>query len=146
MTVQYEHDTHAWALEQTELLRTGKLEKLDIEHLADEIESVAKRERRALINQLARLLMHLLKWEQQPENRTRSQRLTIEDAQHKTLRLLNENPSLKTMLPNLMQSAYADARRAAAIDTDQEPEAFPEQCLYTCEDAISYQPCRYITD
>jgi len=139
MNVQYEHDTYAWALEQAEFLRTGQLEKLDIEHLADEIESIAKRERRALIHQLARLLMHLLKWDQQPENRTRSQRLTIEDAQHKTLRLLNENPSLKPILPSLMQEAYTDARRAAAIDTDQEPQAFSEQCLYTFEDAISHE-------
>ncbi|NYS59817.1 DUF29 domain-containing protein [Vreelandella salicampi] len=143
MAIHYEQDAYAWALEQAGLLRAGKLDKLDIEHLAEEIESMGKSERRALISQLARLLMHLLKWDHQPERRSRSWRLTIEDAQTKVNRLLNDNPSLKASLPDLMNEAYEDARRAAAIETDREPQEFPDQCLYSIEEAISFQPSEH---
>jgi len=143
MAVHYENDAYAWALEQAGLLRAGKLEQLDLEHLAEEIESMGKSERRALVSQLARLLMHLLKWDHQPERRSRSWRLTIIDAQAKTTRLLNDNPSLKASLPELMNEAYGDARRAAAIETDSELHAFPEECMYGFDEAVTFQPAEH---
>ena len=143
MAVHYEHDAYAWALEQAGLLRAGKLEQLDLEHLAEVIESMGKSERRALVSQLARLLMHLLKWDHQPERRSRSWRLTIIDAQAKTNRLLNDNPSLKASLPELMSEAYEDARRAAAIETDSELHAFPEKCMYSFDEAVTFQPVEH---
>lgn len=143
MAIHYEQDAYAWALEQAGLLRAGELDKLDLEHLAEEIESMGKNERRAVISQLARLLMHLLTWDYQPERRSRSWRLTIQDAQTKTQRLLKDNPSLNASLPELMSEAYDDARRAAAIETDREPQEFPEQCLYGFEEAMSFQPSKH---
>jgi hypothetical protein len=143
MAIHYEQDAYAWALEQAGLLRAGKLDKLDLEHLAEEIESMGKSERRALISQLARLLMHLLKWDHQPERRSRSWRLTIQDAQTKVHRMLKDNPSLKASLPELMNEAYDDARRAAAIETDREPQEFPGQCLYSFDEAIGFQPSEH---
>jgi len=138
MPTHYDRDAYAWALEQAALLRSGKLEQLDTEHLAEEIESMGKSERRALVSQLARLFMHLLKWDHQPERRSRSWALTIQDAQAKTLRLLNENPSLKGTLSELLVEAYDDARRAAAIETELELETFPEQCLYSFDEAMAF--------
>lgn len=143
MAVHYEQDAYAWALEQAGLLRAGKMDELDLEHLAEEIESMGKSERRALISQLARLLMHLLKWDHQPERHSRSWRLTIQDAQSKVNRLLKDNPSLKASLPDLMDEAYEDARRAAAIEIDREPQDFPERCLYSFEKAINFQPSKH---
>ncbi|CAM3820839.1 DUF29 domain-containing protein [Vreelandella rituensis] len=93
MAIHYKQDTYALALEQAGLLRAGKLQQLDIEHLAEEIESVGKSERRALVSQLASLLAHLLKWDHQPERRSRSWRLTIQDAQTKANRLLKDSPA-----------------------------------------------------
>lgn len=140
MAAHYEQDAYAWALEQAGLLRAGKLDKLDIEHLAEEIESIAKRERRALISQLACLLTHLLKWDHLPTLRSRFWRLTIQDAQAKVNRLLNDSPSLNALLPDLMSDAYDDALRAVAIDADREPHAFPAQCPYDFETAMNAQP------
>ncbi|MCG6658854.1 DUF29 domain-containing protein [Halomonas campisalis] len=140
MPTHYDQDAYAWALEQAALLRAGKLDQIDIEHVAEEIESMGKSERRALISQLARLLMHLLKWDHQPERRSRSWRLSIEDAQAKVERLLEDNPSLKAAIPELMAKAYEDARRAAAIETDMEPSNFPGECLYSFEEAMTFAP------
>ncbi|PXX96302.1 DUF29 domain-containing protein [Halomonas sp. LBP4] len=140
MPTHYDQDAYAWALEQAALLRSGKLDQLDIEHLAEEIESMGKSERRALISQLARLLMHLLKWDHQPERRSRSWRLSIQDAQAKVARLLEDNPSLRATMPELMAKAYEDARRAAAIETDMEPDSFPGECLYGFDETMAFVP------
>lgn len=140
MSTPHDHDAYAWALEQAALLRSGKLDQLDLEHLAEEIEGMGKRERRALIGQLARLLTYLLKWDHQPERRTRSCRLSLQDAQVKVNRLLDDNPSLKASMPELMAKAYEDARRAAAIETDREPDSFPEACPYSFDEAIAFTP------
>lgn len=140
MPTPYYQDAYAWALEQASLLRSGKLDQLDTEHLADEIEGIAKSERRALVSQLARLLMHLLKWDHQPERRSRSQALTIQDAQVKVSRLLNDNPSLQGLLRELMSEAYDDARRATAIETELDLDTFPEKPLYSFDEAMSFTP------
>ena len=139
-TANYDTDAYAWAIEQAALLRAGKVAQLDFEHLAEEIESMGKREKRALIAQLSRLLMHLLKWEFQPERRSRSWHLTIEDAQTKTLRLLDDNPSLRSILDELLATAYADAKRGAAIETEIDPDTFPANCVYTFDEAITFRP------
>ena len=62
----YDQDFYAWANEQAALLRAGKLSAADIEHIAEEIESMGKTEKRELVNRLAVLMLHLLKWQFQP--------------------------------------------------------------------------------
>lgn len=42
----YEHDINAWANEQARLLRAGRFDLLDVEHIAGEIEDVGKSEQR----------------------------------------------------------------------------------------------------
>ena len=67
----YNDDVLLWSREQAELLRSGQFSKLDIEHLADEIEDVGKSEKRELASRMAVLLAHLLKWQHQPSRRSR---------------------------------------------------------------------------
>lgn len=62
----YDQDFYAWANEQETLLRAGKLSAADIDHIAEETESIGKTEKRELISRLTVLLQHLLKWRYQP--------------------------------------------------------------------------------
>lgn len=62
----YERDFFAWANQQAALLRAGQFAEADIEHIAEEIESMGRSEKRELLSWLATLLMHLLKWQAQP--------------------------------------------------------------------------------
>ena len=73
----YDKDINAWAQEQARLLRAGRFEMLDIEHIAGEIEDVGKSEQRELASRMAVLLAHLLKWQYQPERRGASWEKTI---------------------------------------------------------------------
>jgi len=73
----YETDFARWCAEQGAMLREGRLDRLDRENLAEEIECSGRSERREIENRLKVLLVHLLKWRHQPEGRNGSWRSTI---------------------------------------------------------------------
>jgi hypothetical protein len=129
-TARYDDDTYSWAFEQAALLRAGRWHDLDIEHLADEIESVGKSERRELESALRLILMHLLKWDYQPDKRSRSWTITIANQRDHAARTLAENKSLKPKLGNIVTDAYRLARREASGETDLDLAVFPEACPY----------------
>jgi hypothetical protein len=76
----YDKDVVLWAQEQAALLRSGQSSKLDLEHIADEIEDVGKTEKRELASRMAVLMSYLLKWQAQPDRRSRSWQSTIKRA------------------------------------------------------------------
>jgi hypothetical protein len=133
----YDQDFYALANEQAALLRAGKLDAADIEHIAEEIESMGRSEKRELINRLAVLLLHLLKWQFQPERRGNSWRLTIKGQRRSLGRHLADNPSLKSQLPSAIEDAYGDALIEAERETELPGEIFPSSCPFTYEEAIS---------
>ena len=65
--VSYDSDFYAWAMEQANLLRAGKLNEIDTVNLIEEIESMGRSEKRELENRLVMLLQHLLKWQFQQQ-------------------------------------------------------------------------------
>src|ERR1700676_1028911 len=91
----YDRDFYAWANEQAALLRAGKLAQADLAHIAEEIESMGKTEKRELVSRLTVLLLHLLKWRFQPELRGTSWRLSVEEQWLQVASHLADNPSLK---------------------------------------------------
>ncbi|MDX1655103.1 MAG: DUF29 domain-containing protein [Candidatus Competibacteraceae bacterium] len=64
----YERDFHAWAQGQAALARAGHSDALDLENLAEELEGMARSDRRAMESRLEVLLMHLLKWRRYQPN------------------------------------------------------------------------------
>ena len=122
----HDDDFYAWSLEQAALLRAGRIGEADLAAIAEEIESMGKTEKRELVSRLTVLLLPLLKWERQPAGRCNSWRLSIENARDEIADLLDDNPSLKTVIDDVMTSAYRYARRKAAIETDMKLDAYPE--------------------
>jgi len=102
----YKTDFYAWTLEQSKLLKEGDFKQLDIINLAEEIESLGKQERRELENRLGILLGHLLKWDYQPEKRSKSWKATIREQRRAVQRLIHQNPSLKPYLEEVIAYAY----------------------------------------
>jgi hypothetical protein len=68
----YDADFYAWTVEQARLLRAGELSAIDAANITEEIESMGRGDRRELHGRLVVLIMHLLKWRQQPGARSRS--------------------------------------------------------------------------
>src|SRR5437868_14602986 len=69
---EYERDFYAWLMEQARHVRAGRWNAVDRENLADEIESLAREQFNKLESALQVLLLHMLKWDHQPERRGRS--------------------------------------------------------------------------
>lgn len=72
MAFSYETDFYAWATEQAALLRQRAFAGIDVEEIAEEIEGMARHEKRRLDHRMIQLTMHLLKWRYQPERRGNS--------------------------------------------------------------------------
>lgn len=134
----YDKDIVLWSREQARLLRAKDFSKLDIEHLADEIEDVGKSEERELMSRLAVLLAHLIKWEAQPELRGNVWRSTINHQRKRIGRALEKTPSLK---PNLAdaewrQDAWDDAVAIASKETRLDM-TFPDSCPWPMEEVLA---------
>ncbi|MGA9868015.1 MAG: DUF29 domain-containing protein [Acetobacteraceae bacterium] len=132
----YRRDFHAWAAEQAALLRAGRLSEADVGHIAEEIETLGRAEKRELVNRLAVLLLHLLKWTYQPERRGKSWRLTIEEQRRQIARHLRDNPSLGALRDEAMADAYGDAVLRAERETDLPRDLFPWSCPYGFEQVL----------
>ncbi|EBW7148991.1 DUF29 domain-containing protein [Salmonella enterica subsp. enterica] len=136
MTERYDTDFYGWTQEQADLIRAGRTEDLDLKNLLEEIEAMGRSERRELESRLQVLFMHLLKWQYQSERQGRSWQLTIEEQRRKALRILQENPSLKSRLTEIIKDAYGDAVIAAERETNIRRSVFPETCPWTFEQAV----------
>ncbi|SIN94982.1 DUF29 domain-containing protein [Paraburkholderia phenazinium] len=125
----YDEDVYAWAFEQARFLREGRFDLLDIEHLADEIENVAKEEVRELIKRMSVLLASLLKWSYLPAERSSSRSARIEAQRLDVADILDDSPSLRAVIdePGSAQSIWADtlAHAAAGISSDSLPSESP---------------------
>jgi hypothetical protein len=137
-TATYQSDFHAWAFDQAKRLRAGK--SVDIENIAEELETLGRSERRELVNNLAVLIQHMLKLEVQRHKESRSWMLTVEEHRKRVNTLLRENPSLKSNLESSINEAYALAVILAAKDTGIDVSAFPEECQYSRGEIFGSNP------
>jgi hypothetical protein len=133
----YKHDLYSWAKEQAALLLSGRFSDLDLEHIAEELIGVGDEQYHKLQSALTIVLMHLLKWDYQPQWRSRSCVLTIREHRRRITRVLNRNPGLKSELQLAISEAYEDAIDRAADETGLPEKKFPIRCEYTWEDIIS---------
>ncbi|MGY6214056.1 DUF29 domain-containing protein [Methylolobus aquaticus] len=133
----HDQDFYSWTHQQAELLRQGRLDELDTEHLIEELDSMGARERRELETRLSILLQHLLRWRYQPERRGVSWLRTIKIQRFDALRVLEDNPGLRHRLPELFASAYSRARILATDETAIDEANFPEQPPFVIDEALN---------
>jgi hypothetical protein len=134
----YETDFYAWAQSQGSLLRSGRLSDVDIEHLAEEIESMGRREKRELMSRLAVLLMHLRKWQAQPMLRGNARRATIKLQRREIGHHLADNPSLRGIPDGVLTDAYGDAVVLASRETGLAESAFPSGSPWTFAEIMDH--------
>jgi hypothetical protein len=132
----YERDFYTWAMQQAALLRERRLDELDVENVAEEIESLGRSEASELRSCLRIILGHLLKWQYQPTRRSKSWRNTIGRERDNYELILEENPGLKSRQLELFARAYRVARKDAARETSLALERFPPACPYTLDQAL----------
>lgn len=137
MSNLYFADFNLWIAQTTQLLREGRWQEIDLIHLIEEVEDLGKSERRGMTSQLTRLLLHLLKWQYQPQRRSDSWLDSITDARTQIELALEDSPSLRGYLAEQLEKSYQRARRHAAQQTGMDISAFPETCPYALELALA---------
>lgn len=132
----YEADFYAWTQEQAMLLRNQQWGRIDLPNLIEEIESLGKQQRQELRNRLSLLIGHLLKWQYQPQKRSRSWLATLRIQRLDTIELLEDNPSLKSYLEEALRQAYLKGVELAVRETDLPKRTFPEECPYSLAEIL----------
>jgi hypothetical protein len=138
----YERDFYGWAVEQARAVREAGKARLstplavDWENIAEELDGLARSEARELRSRYTTLLLHLLKWQNQPKKRARSWQDTIGRERDEIPLHLRDNPSLQPKRREFLDLAYGLARLGAARQTGLHLATFPETCPFTLEQVM----------
>ena len=133
----YDQDFYLWTQTTAQQLKEHKLHEIDIPNLIEEIESMGRSEKRELKSRLIILLMHLLKWQYQPEKRSESWRSTIAEQRISIELLLEDSPSLKPLVAEIFNDCYQKARLKASEETKIKLNFFPQESPFTQEETIA---------
>jgi hypothetical protein len=131
----YDVDFVEWTAHTAELLRQGKFDEVDLEHVVEEIEDLGKRDFSGARSQLRRMLMHLIKQKIQPERDGASWRGSIVNAQGTILDYMEDSPSLLPQLAEALPATYRRAVQEALSETGLKAQRkdleIPGECPFT---------------
>ena len=130
-TAGYDEDFALWSAEQAALLREGRLDRVDLENVAEEIASLGRSDKYEIDSRLEVLLQHLAKWAYQPDKRSRSWSASIFEQRMRIARVLARSPSLKSYPAQSLAGGYTIARHEALKETGLPEAAIPETCPWS---------------
>jgi hypothetical protein len=130
--ILYEQDFVAWCEDTANKLKKRDLDHLDFENLIEEIESLGRSDRRELKNRLTVLFAHILKriYLNSPEN-FNGWELTIIEQRRQIQDLLEDSPSLKSYLAEILAKVYANALNDVQFEYKQ--TEFPQTWQFEIE-------------
>jgi len=132
----YEHDFHAWLQQQLALLRAGNIKQIDFVHLAEEIEDMGKSQRQVVASNLVVVLLHLLKYRFQPDQRSNGWRASLREHRRRLRRAFDDSPSLRRYAEEVFMECYQDAREQASDETGLPLATFPVACPFTPQEVL----------
>jgi hypothetical protein len=139
----YDRDFFAWTQQQAALLRREAARRpttgLDLGNLAEEIDSLGKRDRRALASQIARITEDLLKLQHGRAAQPRAGWENSVDAHRsRARRLLADSPGLKGELRTMLSESYEEGRRRAErlLRGELDLTTLPEACPYSLDQIL----------
>ena len=133
----YEGDFYTWTQEQGSFLRARRFDAIDWENIAEEIETLGRDEFRKLVSFYRLILIHTLKWEHQPNLRSRSWANSILIHREHASEVVEDNPGLRPRRDEALQRAYRGARLDAIQETGLRSSAFPDRCPYTLDEVLT---------
>ena len=145
LSLTYENNFHDWINQHITLLRTGRFAEIDVEHLVEELEGMANRDRNELVSHLVILIAHLLKWQFQLQQLTErwkefrggSWQSSIIEQRYRINEQLENLPSLQNYLNEAIVKAYPKAVILAVDETNLPKRTFPSACPYSFEQLLN---------
>ncbi len=132
----YEDDFVAWLEDQAQRARRGETDSLDLDNIAEELEGMARSDRREIRNRLTVLLIHLLKCWIRPDRRSASWLGTIAEQRDGIATVLDDSPSLRAYPAEILGQCYPSARRKAAYQMRLSERGFPVQCPFAMGEVL----------
>ena len=127
-SILYEQDFALWVQETVQKIREKKTENLDWEHLIEEIEGLTRSDRRELKQRLITLFEQGLKRRYVPlTDCYRRWEVTLKRTQSKLQDLLNDSPSLRNYLLEILPHCYQEALENVRIEYDN---VFPDDYIF----------------
>ncbi|HEV3373553.1 MAG TPA: DUF29 domain-containing protein [Xanthobacteraceae bacterium] len=134
---RYDRDFYTWSLEQARLVREDRWNAVDRDNVAEEIESLGREQFNKLESALPVLMLQMLKWDHQPQLRSRSWVLSIKAQRAELGNIIADNPGLKPRIGEAISRGYYRASIEAARETGLEENEFPTTCPYAWDDIVS---------
>lgn len=134
--VSYDDDLYAWSKDQAARLRALKPRHVDWEHVAEEIESLGRSDRRSLQSDLKVVLLHLIKWRYKPQKRKPGWRSSINEHRDRIERIIQDSPSLARVPAESLAVEYRKARLQALQDTKLPGGRIPDTCPFSIEQVL----------
>jgi len=136
----YDTDFAEWAAHTSKLLRQGRMDEVDLEHIAEEIEDLGNSERSAVSSQLHRMSKYLIKQRIQPERDGKSWIRSITEGRAEVEYKIDQSPSLRRHAEENLQKIYRRAVRDALAETGLEERsaevAIPPQCPWSLHELL----------
>lgn len=131
----YERDFVAWCEDTAAKLRMRDINNLDFDNLIEEVESLGRSDRRELKNRLTVLLAHIFKriYVNSPEN-FNGWELTIIEQRRQIRDLLEESPSLKPYLVEILAKVCANALESVRFEYKE--TEFPDTWQFDTESNV----------
>lgn len=128
-----EDDFYGWCYEQAQLLRLRRFAEADLPNVIEELEGMAQNHRSALKSSYRLVIVHLLKWQHQPDRRARSWERTIIRERNNIADREEDSETLRKTAGNLVAEVYRRAAHQAAKETKLSVDIFPADCPYTVD-------------
>ncbi|TRV44448.1 MAG: DUF29 domain-containing protein [Microcystis panniformis Mp_MB_F_20051200_S9] len=135
----YDRDYQLWLENTINQLRQGDFQAVDWQNLLEELADLGKNNRRALKSLLTRLLEHLLKltyWQSQRDYNQAGWKKEIRNFRLQIADLLEDSPSLKSYLREILAKCYLDARNLMIDETRLDASIFPVELLASLEEIL----------
>ncbi|PZV26684.1 MAG: DUF29 domain-containing protein [Snowella sp.] len=143
----YDSDFQVWIEKTIDCLEKQQFNRLDIQHLIEELTDLGRSDRKELESNLMILMAHLLKLKIQnnvPEQMKGSWYDSVVEHRQRVYKNLRDTPSLKNYLETAIQSAYPDARKVAIKEGKlaklgvpiPSEVVYPITCPFTLEEVL----------
>ncbi|MDJ0511632.1 MAG: DUF29 domain-containing protein [Crocosphaera sp.] len=135
----YNQDYQLWLETTLEQLRKGEYSQVDWENLLEEIEGMTRSDKRALKSLLTRLFEHFLKlayWETERNYNQAGWKGEIQNFRVQIKDLLEDSPSLKPYLREILDKSYKDAVKITYKKTQLPSNTFPDAPMANVEQIL----------
>lgn len=135
----YDQDYYLWLRTTINQLRAGQFSAVDLDNLLEELETMVRREKRAIESLLIKLLQHLLKlkcWDEERERNQGHWKGEIRTFRREIKKALKDSPSLKPYILEIFDECYQDARKEASDRSQLPIDTFPVTLLGSLEQIL----------